>query len=157
MAPDRKPRSDPWADEENAAFKALTREEAQALREKQPTLSPWRVIAAQAVLGAVVALLAVLITGKEMLAWSALWGAAVVVVPGALVARGLTRRVSGVSPIASAVSVMFWETMKIVVSVVLLALAPRFVNPLSWPMLLAAAAGCLSVYWFALLWRGRKS
>ena len=157
MAHVRETRSDPWADEEDAAIKPLTREEVQALREKQPTLSPWRVIAAQAVLGAVVALLAVLITGQAMLAWSALWGAAVVVVPGALVARGMTRRVSGVSPVASAVSVMLWETVKIAVSVALLALAPKFVNPLSWPMLLAAAAGCLSVYWFALLWRGRKS
>jgi hypothetical protein len=31
------------------------------------------------------------------------------------------------------------------------------VRPLSWPALLAALAACTSVYWFALLWRGRKS
>ena len=33
----------------------------------------------------------------------------------------------------------------------------KLVRPLSWPALLAALAACLSVYWFALLWRGRKS
>ena len=44
------------------AFKALTREEAQALRAKEPPLSPWRVIGAQVAVGVVAALLAVLFT-----------------------------------------------------------------------------------------------
>ena len=157
MVPERKIRLDPWTDEEDAATKRLTREEARALSKSQPTVSPWRVIAAQAVLGAGVALLAVLATDNKMLAWSALWGAAVVVVPGALVARGLTSRLASLSPANSAVSVMLWETVKIAVSVAMLALAPKLVNPLSWPLLLAVLAGCLSVFWFALLWRGRQS
>ncbi len=78
-------------------------------------------------------------------------------VPGALMARGMTSRLSSLSPAVSAVSVMLWETVKIAVSVALLALAPNLVRPLSWPALLVALAACLSVYWFALLWRGRKS
>ena len=45
--------------------------------------------------------------------------------------------------------------MKIGVSVVMLMLAPKLVQPLSWPALLAALAVCIKVYWFALLWRGR--
>jgi ATP synthase protein I len=39
--------------------------------------------------------------------------------------------------------------------VAMLALAPRFVQPLSWPALLAAMVLCMKVYWLALLWRGR--
>jgi ATP synthase protein I len=152
-------RPDRWDQEDEAAkaaYKPLTREEAQALRAKEPSLSPWRVILAQAGVGLVVALLAVLITGRQELGWSALYGAATVVVPGALMARGMTSRLSSVSPGASAVSFMFWEMTKIGVSVALLVLAPRLVQQLSWPALLVGLVLCMKVYWLALLWRGRR-
>ena len=149
-----------WQDEEDGAaahtFKALTREEAQALREKNPPLSPWRVLLVQVVVGVVVALLAVLVTGNQMVGWSALYGAATVVLPGALMARGMTSRLSGLSPGSSAVSFMLWEAVKILVSVVMLALAPKIVQPLSWLALLAGLVLCMKVYWVALLWRGRR-
>jgi ATP synthase protein I len=156
---ERKARSDAW-DEDDAAresYKRLTAQEAAALRANDPSVSPWWVVAAQAAVGAVVALLAWLLGGSEEHAWSALYGAVTAVVPGALMARGMTSRLSSLSPGASAVSVMLWESVKIAVSVAMLMLAPRLVRPLSWPALLAALAVCLSVYWFALLWRGRKS
>ncbi len=150
---------DPWADEDDAAqgkpVKRLTREEVQALRGRLRTVSPWRVIAVQAVVGVVVALLAGLATGTWGGAWSALFGAATVVVPGALMARGTTSKLSSLSPAVSAVSVMLWESMKIVVTVAMLMLAPRLVQPLNWPALLAGLTICISVYAFALLWRDR--
>jgi len=150
-----------WEDEEDEAraqaFKALTREEAQALRAKEPPLSPWRVIRVQAGVGMVMALLAVLFTGRQEVAWSLLYGAATVVVPGALMARGMTSRLSSVSPGASAVSFMLWEMVKIAVSIAMLMLAPRLVQPLSWLALLAGMVLCMKVYWLALLWRGRGS
>ena len=138
------------------ASKTLNREEAQALRAKEPPLNPWRVIATQAGVGAGVALLAALLIGKAGVAWSALYGAACVVVPGALMARGMTSRLSRMSPGASAVSFMLWEVVKIAVSVVMLMLAPKLVQPLSWPALLVGLVLCMKVYWFALLWRGRS-
>jgi ATP synthase protein I len=156
---ERKARSDAW-DEDDAAresYRRLTAQEAAALRANDPSVSPWWVVAAQAAVGAVVALLAWLLGGSEEYAWSALYGAVTAVVPGALMARGATSRLSSLSPGLSAVSVMLWESVKIAVSVAMLMLAPRLVRPLSWPALLAALAVCLSVYWFALLWRGRKS
>jgi ATP synthase protein I len=142
-------------DVEDPPVKALTRDEAQALRAKNPPLSPWRVIAVQAAVGGVVAALAWLVSGKAEVMWSALYGAAAVVVPGALMARGMTSRLSSVSLGASAVSVMLWSVVKIGVSIVMLMLAPKLVQPLSWPALLAAMVLCMQVYWFALLWRGR--
>jgi ATP synthase protein I len=158
MAIDRPAR---WADEEDAAaastFKALTREEAQALRARNPPLSPWRVVGAQAGVGVVAALLAALITGRQEMAWSVLYGAAAVVVPGALMARGMTSRLSSVSLGASAVSFMLWESVKIAVAVAMLMLAPKIVQPLSWPALLVGLVLGLKVYWFALLWRGRRA
>ena len=140
---------------EEAAFRPLTREEAAVLRVKQPPLSPWRVLGVQVVVGAVAALLAALITGKQEMAWSVLYGAATVVVPGALMARGMTSKLSSMSPGSSAVSFMLWEFVKIAVSVGMLMLAPKIVQHLSWPALLVSLVLCLKVYWFALLWRGR--
>ena len=142
-------------DEEAAPSRALTREEARALREKQPPLNPWRVIVVQAGVGVLVAVLTGLVFGRQDLAWSALYGAATVVVPGALLARGMTSRLSGMSPGVSAVSFMLWEMVKIGVSVVMLMLAPKLVQPLSWPALLVSLVLCMKVYWLALLWRGR--
>lgn len=151
--------SDPWSDDEDAAvtqnFKALTREEALALRAQDPPLSPWRVLVVQGGVGMVAALLALLLTGRQELAWSVLYGAATVVVPGALLARGMTSPLSSVSPGASAVSFMLWEVVKIGVSVGMLMLAPKLVQPLSWPALLVGLVLCMKVYWVALLWRGR--
>jgi ATP synthase protein I len=133
----------------------LTRQEAQALRARLPSVSPWRVILVQAVVGVVVAALVWLVTGERPAALSALYGAAVVVVPGALMARGMTSRLSHMNPGTGAVSFMLWETTKIAVSVAMLMLAPKLVQPLSWPALLVAMVLCMKVYWLALLWRGR--
>lgn len=152
-------RSGTWADEDDdpksRAAASLTREQAQRLREKDPPVSPWRVVATQAATGLVVAALGVLVTGRVEIGWSALYGAAVVAVPGALMARGMTSRLSSMSPGASAVSFMLWEFVKIAVSVAMLVLAPRIVQSLSWPALLVGLVVCLKVYWVALLWRRR--
>ena len=134
----------------------MTRDEAQALRKLDPPLSPWRVLLVQLVVGVVVALLAALWTGHAAAGWSALYGAAVVVVPGALLARGMTSKLSSMSPASSAVSFMLWEMVKIAVAVAMLALAPQIVQPLSWLALLAGLVCCMKVYWFALLWRVKR-
>jgi ATP synthase protein I len=146
-----------WDDEQDEAAKQaiepLTREQAQALKAKTHPVSPWRVIAVQAAVGVVVAALAGLLTQRMEVAWSALYGCATVVVPGVLMARGMTSRISSMSPGTSAVSFMLWEMVKIAVSVVMLMLANRIVQPLSWPALLVSLVVCMKVYWLALLWR----
>ncbi|MCI1190814.1 ATP synthase subunit I [Calidifontimicrobium sp. SYSU G02091] len=155
----RPDRRDVWVDDESEAadvgFAPLTREQAAALREKNPPVSPWRVVAVQIVIGLAVAALGVAITGEAAIGWSALYGAAVVVVPGALMARGMTSQLSSMSPGGGAVSFMLWEFVKIGVSVAMLMLASRIVQPLSWPALLVGLVVCLKVYWVALLWRRR--
>jgi ATP synthase protein I len=150
-------RPDPWVDEDAAApdFRPLTREEAQALIAREPPLNPWRVVGVQVLVGVLAAGLAGLVFGSKVVGWSLLYGAATVVVPGALMARGMTSRLSSVAPGASAVSFMLWEMVKIAVSVVMLMLAPKLVQPLSWLALLAGLVLCMKVYWVALLWRGR--
>lgn len=159
MSNRRDERPDPWADLEDEdakrPFKALTREEAQALAAANPSVSPWRVIAVQAAVGLVMAALAWLISGQTGLMWSVLYGAATVVVPGALMARGMTSRLTSLAPGVSAVSFMLWEFGKIAASFAMLALAPKLVPGLSWPALLVALIVCIKVYWVALSWRGR--
>ncbi|MFN0183694.1 MAG: ATP synthase subunit I [Aquabacterium sp.] len=140
-------------DEANRPVRRWTREEARQLSATDPPLSPWRVIAAQAAVGVVVALIGWGFTGRPEVAWSALYGAATVVVPGALMARGMTSALSSMAPAASAVSFMLWEFVKIGVSVAMLMLATWIVQPLSWPALLAGLVAGIKVYWLALLWR----
>ena len=147
--------SEDWNGPEEAPVRALTRQEAQALVARSPGVSPWRVVAVQAGVGAGVAALVWLLWGERPVALSALYGAAVVVVPAMLMARGMTSRLSSVNPGVGAVSFMLWEMLKIAVSVAMLALAPRFVQPLSWLALLVTMVLCMKVYWLALLWRGR--
>jgi ATP synthase protein I len=152
--PERRVHSGAWDDrQDESTFQPLTRAEAQALRERQPQVPAWWVVAAQAAVGATVAVLVWLVTADRVMSVSALYGAAVVVVPGALMARGMSSRISSMSPGAGAVSFMLWEMVKIAVSVLMLALAPKIVQPLSWPALLVCLVVCMHVYLLALLWR----
>lgn len=151
-------RPDPWIDEtdDETPVRALSREEAEALRARQPGVSPWRVVAAQAVAGLVVAGLAWWLTRQMNVFWSALYGAMAVVVPSSLMARGMTSRLTSLNPGVSAVSFMLWELVKLGLTVVLLALAPKLVPGLSWPAMLVALAIGVQMVWVALLWRGRR-
>lgn len=138
-------------------FKTLTREEAQALRGRIPQVSPWRVVAVQAVAGLLCTAIAAVVTqlmGQDSgAAWSALYGAAAVVLPAALLARGMTRGTG--NPVAAAVGFMFWEMLKIAVAIAMLVIAAKVVPNLSWPVLLVTMVVCMKVNWLALLWRRR--
>jgi len=144
-----------FEDETEEPVRKLTRDEAEALRRRQPSLSPWRVVLMQAALGVAIAAGTWLLTGERSSALSALYGSAVVVLPAALMARGTTSRVVRLSPAVGALSVMVWSTVKMAASVLLLVLAPKVVQPLDWVALLVALVLGLQVYWVALLWRGR--
>jgi ATP synthase protein I len=140
---------------EDPPVKALTRAEAQALRLSRPQLSPWRVIAAQVVVGGVLGGVAWLVWGRSDLTQSVLYGVFVAVLPGVLMARGMTSRLTGLSVASSAAGVMVWSLVKICVSICALLLAPKLIQPLNWPCLLGSMTLCMQVYWVALLWPGR--
>lgn len=143
-----------YADEaQDPPFKTLSREEAQALKAKLPQVSPWRVVAAQAVAGLLCAAMTWLLTQRSGAAWSALYGALAVVLPGALLARGMTRGTG--SPVAAAAGFLFWEMLKIGVAIAMLVIAAKVVPGLSWPILLLTMVVCMKVNWVALLWRAR--
>lgn len=135
------------------SFKPLSAEEARQLRERHPPVSPWRVVAGQAIVGLVLAVGLAGFSGRSEWGWSALWGVLAVVVPAALFARGIRSRVSTVNPGAAVFGFLLWEMVKIALTVAMLFAAPRVVEPLSWPAMLAGLVVTMKVYWVALLWR----
>src|SRR5829696_4098276 len=88
-----------YAEWEEAPVRRLSRDEAEALRQRQPALSPWWVVLGQVVVGLVAAALVAAFAGDAVLIGSALYGAAVIAVPSALMARGATSRLSAISPV----------------------------------------------------------
>lgn len=136
---------------ENEPPKPLTAEEARQLRARLASVSPWLVVLVQMMAGLLCVAVAFALTERSSAMWSALYGSLAVVIPNALMARGMTRRVTGA--VSAAVGFMFWEMMKIGVAVALLVIAARVVPDLSWPALLLTMIVCIKVNWLALLWR----
>ncbi|MDI1245565.1 MAG: ATP synthase subunit I [Rhodoferax sp.] len=138
---------------EASTFKRLTRQEAQALRELQPPISPWRVIRLQAVVGLGVTLLAWVFTMKSAVAWSAAYGAMAVVIPAMLFARGLMSQFSSINAMTAGFGFFVWEAVKIGVSVAMLFAAPKLIAELNWLAMLIGLVVTMKVYWVALLMR----
>ena len=138
---------------EESDFKPLTAQEAEQWRSRNPPISVWKVVAGQALVGALVALVAWVLTGRASVGWSAAYGAVAVVVPAGLFARGLFRRKASSDPRAAMLGFFGWEIAKIVLTVALLAAAPRLVPDLSWMALLVGMVVAMKTYWVALLVR----
>jgi ATP synthase protein I len=133
----------------------LSAEEARRVREQNPAVSPWWVVAGQAGVGLVAALLAWGFTGKQNVGWSVAYGALAVLVPAAVFARGLTGRFSSLHAGTAAVGFMLWEMVKVALTLAMLLVAPRLVAGLSWPALLIGLVLAMKVYWVALAFAPR--
>lgn len=131
-------------------FKPLSAEEARQWREKNPPASPWRILGVQAAVGSLMALLAWAFTGQPRMAWSAGYGALAVILPAALLARGLSRQKAAANAGAALAGFFVWEMVKIALTVAMLFAAPRLISQLSWPALLAGFVVTMKVYWVAL-------
>jgi ATP synthase protein I len=145
----------PEEDEQESQPKTLTAEEARRVREQNPPVSPWWVVAGQVGIGLVAALLGWLLTGKQSVGWSVLYGAFAVVIPAAVFARGLTGKFSSLNAGTAAVGFLLWEMVKIALTITLLVVAPRWVAGLSWPALLVGLILAMKVYWVALAFAPR--
>lgn len=138
---------------EESDFKPLTAQEAEQWRRRNPPLSLWKLVVGQAVVGALVALVAWAVTGQAAAGWSAAYGALAVVAPAGLFARGVLRQKATPHARAALVGFFGWEVAKIVLTVALLAAAPRLVPGLNWIALLAGMVVTMKTYWVALLVR----
>ena len=133
----------------------LTAAQAEMLRQQDPALSPWAVVGLQCLAGAVVALLAWVLVG-EVAARSAAYGAIAVIIPAALFARGIMSKFSSLNAATSTFGFFLWEAVKLGSSLMLITLAPRFIEDLSWLAMLAGLFVTLKMYWLALLLRPRS-
>ncbi|MDB5870422.1 MAG: putative synthase protein [Polaromonas sp.] len=134
-------------------FKPLTHEEAKKIRQANPLVSLWAVLAGQAGVGILVALAAWGLTGQPRMGWSAAYGALAVVVPAALFARGLSRQKSAMQGNAALVGFFVWELVKIALTVAMLFAAPKLIAELNWLALLAGFVVTMKVYWVAMWFR----
>jgi ATP synthase protein I len=137
-------------------FKPLTREEAKKIREANPPISLWMVLAGQAGVGVLVTVAAWVLTGQSRMAWSAGYGALAVVLPAALFARGLSRQKSAGHGNAALAGFFVWELVKIALTVAMLVAAPRLIAELSWVALLAGFVVTMKVYWAAMWFRSAR-
>jgi ATP synthase protein I len=80
--------------EDSDDFEPLTREQAQAFREKHPSVSPWVVVLVQACVGLVLAVLGGWWGGSHV-AWSVAYGAMTVVFRGTELAGNAGRACAG--------------------------------------------------------------
>ena len=141
--------------EDASPVRPLSAEEARRVREQNPQVSLWWVVAGQAGVGIVAALVAWALTGKQNVGWSVAYGALAVVVPAAVFARGLTGRFSSLNAGTAAVGFLLWEMVKIALTLAMLAMASRLVAGLSWPALLVGLVLAMKVYWVALAFARR--
>jgi ATP synthase protein I len=133
----------------------LTASQAQALRVKfgkaGSLISPWQIIVGQLLAGAVFAVLAWFVTGKASVAVSVAYGALAVVIPAAVFARGLMSQFSSLNALTAGFGFFVWEMIKIVATVVLIAIAPKLVADLDWLAMLIGLIVTMKVV-FVLLW-----
>lgn len=128
----------------------LSAEEARRVREQNPPVSPWWVVAGQAGVGVLAGLAGWALTGRQSVGWSAAYGAWAVAIPAAVFARGLTGKFASLNPMSAAAGFLVWEMVKIALTFALLLAAPRLVAGLSWPALLVGMVLAMKVYWLAL-------
>ena len=140
--------------DEDSGFTPLTAEQAKALREQHPVLSPWWVVLGQLVVGTLVALIAWGVTGRSIIGLSAACGALAVVLPAALFARGITGGLAGrfasVNAGSAVLGFLVWELVKILLTVTVMFAAHRLVVGLNWPAMLLGLVLTMKVYWLAL-------
>jgi ATP synthase protein I len=151
--------SEDQAEDSEAGFKPLTAEEADAWRKTQKSVSIWWVILLQVGAAFLVGAVVFWLVGVRAAGWSALYGGFSVVLPAVVMAHGLTSgrlaRLLAAFPSGSLGGLVFWEGVKVLLTVVMLALAPVVVSELSWLALLAGLVIVLKVYWFAFLMLSR--
>ena len=135
---------------EEPDFKPLTAEEAAEWRKRNPPVSVVRVVKWQLIVGVVLALLVALVTQRAAWAWSAAYGAAAVVIPAAFFARGLRSRLGAGQENLAMVRFFGLEIAKLVLTVVLLLLAPLIVPGLNWLALVLGLVVVMKTYWLAL-------
>jgi len=143
----------PWQEDSEEDSVIFSAAQAQALREQQPGLSAFQVVALQALCGLFFAVFAGLWSSWG---WSVAYGAFSVVIPNALLARGITRKPTSINVLSAVTALLVWEMVKVALTLAMLFGAPLFVKNLSWPALLVGLVLTMKVHWLALAVKPRR-
>lgn len=135
----------------------LTREQVQALRLRMASFSPWRVLVVQGLVALLLVAGVWWVSGRSDWVGSVAYGCFAVWVPAALFVRGFSRQKNAPGAGAALAGIFVWELVKIVLTVVLLLVAPKVVADLSWLALLAGFVVTMKASWFAMLWQHRRN
>lgn len=143
---------DPWSDSTGGEsdFTPLNQQQAQVLQDQLGVLCLACALAWQGGLAAVVLALAYFV-GLGSAAWcSALVGVLAAWLPQCLLVLGAGRKIGQLSASAWLLSLFWWEAVKLVLTLVLMALAAVWIRDVSWLALLLAFIFTLKVGWGAL-------
>jgi ATP synthase protein I len=146
-----------WEDQaQQEPVRPLSREQVLQMGLDRPAVSVAWVLMCQALAGVLLAALLGVLSGRWAWGLSALYGAAAVVVPGAVFARGLMGRLASINPGTAVAGFFVWEFVKIGLTLAMLVAAPRLVTDLSWPALLAGLVVTMKVVWLAVWIKSRR-
>lgn len=144
-----------------------TAEQAASWRLHHPGMSLWLTVVAQVAVLVVVIGGATLASVRREITVSLLWGGLAAVMPAVLSVAGYrttVRLLAGKSRSVRAawglMSIVFWEAVKLVSSVGLLVLAPRWLSQVHWLSMVLMFVVVIKAYWLAVLlvrWRERRA
>lgn len=147
--------------DEDVDFKPLSTQEAAVWRTKQRRMSVWRVLGWQLSAICLMGVLTGLFTRQTTDVLSAVYGGLAVVLPASVMAWGLrAKRLTQLLSLfakGSLLALFFWEGVKIVLSILMLALAPVLLKNLNWLALVAGFVLVIKVYWLALFIQSKTS
>jgi ATP synthase protein I len=132
-----------------------TKSRAELLPQMGGSVSPWVVVTLQFAVGALITLVAWVWAGKQESAMSAACGSLAVAIPAAIFARGITSKFAVANAGSAVASFFVWELVKVLLTVAILLSAHRYVDGLSWPIMLIGLVVTMKVYWLALGFKGK--
>jgi ATP synthase protein I len=136
-------------------FKAMSAEEAQQWRQRNPSVSTLWVIGLQVVAAVAVTVAAYGLSGRPA-GISAAYGAMAVIVPAMVLARGLRRQSQARDPAAVFLSFVVWEATKVMLTVALLLAAPKLISAPNWLALVAGFVVTMKAYLAAAWLQSRR-
>ena len=145
-------------DEEEEQIVPWTAEQVQAFRARHQPMPLWMPLLAQCVVVALVMLGGLLMRLSANVLTSMVYGALACLVPAVFCTAGYQRMSARIGKLprqtaggAGCLTIFFWEGIKIFLSTLMLLVAPRCVDRLSWLAMLVVFIIAVKGYWLAFV------
>ena len=133
-------------------------EQANAWRVRVPAMSLWLPVGMQGAMALLLLAGSMVLRLDQVVRLSLMWGVIASLLPSLFCVTGyritmwvLRSLPHGAQTLLGLMSVIFWEVVKLVLSVALLMLASRLVAGLHWPAMILAFVVVIKAYWLAFL------